>query len=146
MMGSYVSLVLLTRTTSNVNTVLGAGSEVDVVDEGSVVVDVIVVDEDGVEGGGIDGAEEGAVDPEDGDANVEDDEETEDESVVDVLDSDERMPTLTPNGAVADALALVWDINVVLTLSETESVEVDVTAVEVLELDDVLRSTVELEV
>ena len=128
------------------NTVLGAGSEVDVVDEGSVVVDVIVVDEDGVEGGGIDGAEEGAVDPEDGDANVEDDEETEDESVVDVLDSDERMPTLTPNGAVADALALVWDINVVLTLSETESVEVDVTAVEVLELDDVLRSTVELEV
>ena len=160
MMGSYVSLVLLTRTTSNVNAVLGPGSEVDVVDGGSVVIDVIVVDENGVEGGGIDAAEEGAVDPEDGDANVEDDEETEDESVVDVLDSDERMPTLTPNGAVADALALVWDINVVLTLSETESVEVDVTAVEVdvtavevdvtavevLELDDVLRSTVELEV
>jgi len=144
MMGSYVSLVLLTRTTSNVNAVLGPGSEVDVVDGGSVVIDVIVVDENGVEGGGIDAAEEGAVDPEDGDANVEDDEENEDESVVDVLDSDERMPTLTPNGAVADALALVWNIDVVLIVSGTDCVEVDGTAVEAFELDDVLTSTVEL--
>ena len=145
-MGSYVSLVLLTRTTSNVNAVLVAGGGVEVVDEDG---DAEVVDRGDEIGAEVDVeevdagvAEEGTEDSKDID-EVEDIDEDTAEAASDVLDNDERMPTLTPNGAVADALALVWD-NVVLILSGPDPVEVDVTIVEAFDLDDVLTSTVEL--
>jgi hypothetical protein len=130
-----VSLVLLTRAASKVNAVLLAAGDVDVVDgEG---------DDDGDAGGAEEDAEESEVLPEDVNADGFD-EDPEEAATSEVLDRDDRMPTLTPNGAVADALALVWDINVVLTLSAIESVEASIDAVEVFELDDVLISGAEL--
>lgn len=118
--------------------------------------DVDVVDEDGGELNDADGDEtaaedaaeeaegdgtEGIVDCADGDENEDEDDVEEDveEGTSDVLDRDERMPTLTPNGAVADALTLVWDVVVVLTLSGIDSVELEEvleTAVDMSELDE----------
>lgn len=135
------------RITSIVNAVPVASGDVDVVDEENTEVDdaddaeeIVAAEE--AEGGD----EEGIVDCADGD-ETEDDEDCErdvGEATSEVLDRDERMPTLTPNGAVADALALVWDVIVVLTLSGTESVKVDVAAVDALKLDEVLTMVVEL--
>jgi len=81
-----------------VNAVLVASGIVEVDDEAEDD------SKDSAEDGGANGIEDG--DNEEGDCEVE---EVTTSVVLDciVLDRDERMPTLTPNGAVADALALV---------------------------------------
>jgi len=134
---------VLIRTASRVNAELVAVGGVGAVDEDGV--EVGAEEEGDDEEGNAVSANEALVDSEDGDG-VEDDceDNTVEAMLVDVVVGDERTPTLTPNGAVADALALVWDIKVVLALSGIDPVEADVAAVKLFELNDVLTSAAEL--